>query len=74
MAFDSAGTLYEAVEANPAVDNIHKFSPLGVDLGNFATFPAVDGPMFLAFEPSPVSEPSSLTLLAMGLSVLVGSF
>jgi DNA-binding beta-propeller fold protein YncE len=63
LAFDADGNLYVS---NQLGGGIRHFSASGADLGTFAvvTTPAPANPVGLAF--SPVPEPGSLALLAMG--------
>jgi DNA-binding beta-propeller fold protein YncE len=49
LAFDSAGNLYVATGLQLGPNAIHKFSPAGVDLGNFATT-GLHEPTGLAFD------------------------
>jgi sugar lactone lactonase YvrE len=65
MAFDAAGNLYAS---NNFSSSIEKFSPTGEDLGVFAS--GLNGPEAIAFAVSAVPEPTSLTLLVLGVAGL----
>ena len=62
LVFDDVGNLYEVDNGS---GNIYKFSPSGSRSTFASGFPTgEDGPHALAF--SPVPEPSTITLLALG--------
>jgi MYXO-CTERM domain-containing protein len=65
IAFDPSGDLYAA---NAAGNTIRRFSPTGMDLGDFIS--NIDQPYWLVV--TGVPEPSSLVTAGLGLIGLVG--
>ena len=65
LAIDGVGDVFEA--DNHGYD-INEFSPSGVESTFNSSLP---DPLYLAFEPEPVPEPSVLVLIVIGVTGLV---